>query len=277
MYEIYDKIKLSENVIRFDIIAPDIAKTRKAGQFVLLLPTLESERVPFTIMDSDCEKGTISLIIQTVGTATHKLAALNKGDSISAVVGPLGKPTDIENYGTVVCIGGGVGTAVMYPIAKELKLAGCKIISIIGARSKNLLILEKEMALVSDEIYVTTDDGSAGIKGLVTQPLLDTINKGVKINEVFAIGPAIMMKNVSALTKKYSLNTIVSLNSIMIDGTGMCGSCRVTVNGKTKFVCVDGPEFDAHSIDWDNLSIRQNAFKKHEKCSLDKYLEGIKK
>lgn len=277
MFKIVDKKYLSDNVIRFDIEAPDTAASRKPGQFVLVIPTENSERAPFTIMDSDTVRGTISIIVQVVGTATHKLASLNTGDKVYAVAGPLGHPTEIKNFGTVVCIGGGVGTAVMYPITKALKKAGCKIFSIIGGRSKNLLILEKEMAEVSDKAFVTTDDGSKGLKGLVTFPLKNLLDSTVKINMVFAIGPAIMMKSVASLTAGYNIKTIVSLNSIMIDGTGMCGSCRVNVDGKPKFVCVDGPEFDGQLIDWDNLMSRQSAFKHKEKCSLDKYLEGIKK
>lgn len=277
MFKIVDKIYLAENIIRFDIEAPDTAASRKPGQFVLVIPTEDSERAPFTIMDSDTKKGTISIIVQVIGTSTNKLAALNKGDKVFAVAGPLGKPTDIENFGTVVCIGGGVGTAVMYPITKALKKAGSKIFSIIGGRSANLLILEKEMEEVSDKFFVTTDDGSKGFKGLVTLPLKNLLESTVKIDMVFAIGPAIMMKSVTELTRQYNVKTIVSLNSIMIDGTGMCGSCRVNVNGKVKFVCVDGPEFEGQSIDWQNLMLRQNAFKHKEKCSLDKYLEGIKK
>ncbi len=275
MFIISDKKILCENIIKFDIIAPDIAKSRAAGQFVLVIPTKESERVPFTIMDADINKGVISIIVQVIGTTTQKLAKLNKNDCIYAVAGPLGKQTEIENYGAAVCIGGGVGTAVMYPIAKELKKIGNKIISIIGSRNADMLILEQEMRDISDEFYITTDDGSKGTKGVVLEPLMNLIKSGKKIDIVFAIGPAIMMMKVSELTKQYNIKTIVSLNSIMIDGTGMCGSCRVLIDGKPKFVCVDGPEFDGHLVDWQNLMIRQTAFKHQEKCSLDKYLETM--
>jgi len=276
MFEIIDKQNIAVNTIKLDIKAPDIAKSRLPGQFVLIMPTAESERAPFTIMDANIEKGTISVIIQVVGVATKRIDKLNIGESLYAVVGPLGKPTEIEKFGNVCCIGGGVGTAVMYPIAKALKNIGNKIYSIIGARSKEHLILEKEMAAVSDYFEITTDDGSIGKKGFVTDALQQLIDTNIKLDLLFAIGPAIMMKNVVLLAKRYNLKTIVSLNSIMIDGTGMCGSCRVSVNNKTKFVCVDGPEFDGVEIDWDNLILRQNAFKHQEQCALDRYLEKLR-
>ncbi|HPG30212.1 MAG TPA: sulfide/dihydroorotate dehydrogenase-like FAD/NAD-binding protein [bacterium] len=271
MFKITKKLRLAENIIQIDIQAPDIAKKRKPGQFLLIIPSENSERVPFTIMDSDIEKGTVSVIIQVVGTATHRIDKMNEGEYLYGVVGPLGKPTEIKKTGTVVCIGGGVGIAVVYPIAKAMKEVGNKVISIIGGRNKSLILLEKEMTEISDEIYFTTDDGSYGIKGFVTGKLKELMD-AIKIDEVAAIGPAIMMKNIAELTKQKGIKTIVSLNSIMIDGTGMCGSCRVTVGGAAKFVCVDGPEFDGHLVDWDNLMKRQRAFVKHEKCSLDRYI-----
>ncbi|MBP7652656.1 sulfide/dihydroorotate dehydrogenase-like FAD/NAD-binding protein [Candidatus Dependentiae bacterium] len=271
MFKIVNKKQLAENIIQLDIEAGEIAEKRKPGQFILIIPTENSERAPFTIMNSDSEKRIISVIIQVVGTSTHRIDKMKEGDFLYSVVGPLGKPTEIKKTGTVVCIGGGVGIAVIYPIAKAMKEKGNKVISIIGGRNKKLILLEKEMTEISDQIFFTTDDGSYGIKGFVTDKLKELI-KSEKVDEVVAIGPAVMMKNVSELTKQNNINTIVSLNSIMIDGTGMCGSCRVTIGGNAKFVCVDGPEFDGHQVDWDNLMKRQRAFVKHEKCSLDKYL-----
>jgi ferredoxin--NADP+ reductase len=276
MFEIIEKYKLADNIIRLDIFAPEIAKKRKPGQFLIIMPDENSERVPFTIMDSDLNTGAVSVIIQIVGTATHKINMKQKGEKFYAVVGPLGKPTHIEKKGTIVCIGGGVGVAVVYPIAKAMKKKGNKIISIIGARNKDYIILKNEMEKVSDEIYFTTDDGSYGKKGFVTNQLTELIDKKVKIDLVLTIGPAIMMYNIVKITKPKNIETTVSLNSIMVDGTGMCGSCRVEIEDKTKFVCVDGPEFDGSKVDFDNLMKRQKSFLKKEKCSLHKFLEKNK-
>jgi ferredoxin--NADP+ reductase len=233
------------------------------------------ERIPLTIADSDSEKGTIVLICQSVGKTSTQLNQLQTGDVIQDIAGPLGKPSHLENFGTAVCIGGGVGIAVAYPIAKALNEKGNNVISILGARTKELLILEDEMRKVSNEIRITTDDGSYGTKGFVTDALQQIIDQQ-EVNFVLAIGPTIMMKVVSNLTQSYNIKTMVSLNSIMIDGTGMCGGCRVSVGGKTQFVCVDGPEFDAHQVDFDLLMLRQRMYLEDEKQSLERFEEECK-
>lgn len=263
MNKIVKKEQYSENVFRFDVEAPLIAKSRKAGNFVIIKVDEAGERFPLTIASSDPQKGTITLVVQAVGLSTRKLCKLNEGDFITHIVGPLGKATHIENFGTVVCACGGVGTAPMLPIAEALKKAGNKVIVIIAARSKDLIILEKEMSRFADEIVIMTDDGSYGKKGLVTNGVEEII-KREKVDLCVTIGPAIMMKFVSLLTKKYNIPTVASLNTIMVDGTGMCGACRVTVGGKTKFVCVDGPEFDAHQVDFDEMINRLGAYKEQE-------------
>ncbi len=271
MYAIKNTQELAESVKDFDVEAPVIARKRKAGQFVLVRVSENGERIPLTIVDSNPEAGTIRLIFQEVGKTTTEMGLLKAGDNIIDVVGPLGKATHIKDYGTVVCVGGGIGVAPVYPIAKAMKEAGNKVISIIGARSKDLLILEKEMAAVSDQLLITTDDGTYGRHGFVTDAIQGLIDEGVKIGHCVAIGPVVMMRAVSNLTKKYDIETQVSLNSIMIDGTGMCGGCRVSVDGKTKFVCVDGPEFDGHLVDYGELIMRQSAYVEMEKESLERY------
>jgi ferredoxin--NADP+ reductase len=256
---IYKKI-LAEGVKEFHVRAPRIAQARKAGQFVILRINEFGERIPLTIADADAEEGTITLIFQEVGKSTMLLGTLEVGDSILDVVGPLGKPTHIEKFGTVVCMGGGIGVAPMHPIAKAMKAAGNRVIAIIGARTKDLLIMEDRMRNASDELYISTDDGSYGVHGFVTTILQSLIDRGEKINLVVAIGPVPMMSASCKLTKQYQLPTVVSLNPIMVDGTGMCGACRVTVGGKTQFVCVDGPEFDGHQVDFVELTKRQRAY-----------------
>lgn len=281
MYEIKLTKELAENVKDFYVEAPVIARKRKAGQFVLVRINENGERIPLTIVDSDPAAGTIRLIFQEVGKTTAEMGLMKAGDSLIDVVGPLGRATHIQNYGTVVCVGGGIGVAPVFPIAKAMKEAGNTVISIIGARNKDLLILEKEMAEVSDKLLVTTDDGSYGRHGFVTDAIQSLVDEGVKIDHCVAIGPVVMMRAVSNLTKQYEIETQVSLNSIMIDGTGMCGGCRVSVGGKTKFVCVDGPEFDGHLVDFGELIMRQSAYVELEKDSLARFnhkcrLEGAK-
>ena len=276
MYKIVRKIQFSEKVFRLDVEAPLIAKARKAGHFVIVRVDEKGERVPLTIAGSDKEKGTITLVIQTVGASTSQLCALNEGDYIADVVGPLGRATHIENYGTVLCAGGGVGTAPMLPIIQALKAAGNRVISVIAGRSKELIILENEVRAASDEVIIMTDDGSYGKQGVVTVGMEEVIQRE-KVNKCFAIGPAIMMKFCCLLTKKYEIPTDVSLNTIMVDGTGMCGACRVSVGGKTKFVCVDGPEFDGHQVDFNEMMQRGGAFKAEELEAMAAYqaaLEG---
>jgi ferredoxin--NADP+ reductase len=274
--KIIEKADLSENVVKMVLEAPVIAQKRKAGQFIILKIDEKGERIPLTIVDSDDRAGTITIIFQVVGKTTAKLAAMKAGDAIQDLQGPLGNPTEIEKYGRVVCIGGGVGVGVVYPLAAALKKAGNEVISIIGSRTKELLILEKEMAAISDRLIVATDDGSYGFHGFVSQVLQQMIDKGERIDRVYAIGPVPMMKVISDVTKPHGIKTIVSLNSIMVDATGMCGACRVAVGGKTKFACVDGPEFDGHEVDFKMLASRlkmycdaeREAYEKH-KCGCD--------
>jgi ferredoxin--NADP+ reductase len=267
MYKIVSAIFLAENIKKIEIEAPRIAKKRKAGQFVMIRVNENGERVPLTIAGSDPEKGTISIIVQGMGKTTRELNSKEAGDTISDIVGPLGTPSHIENFGTAVSIGGGVGTAIAYPTAVALKEAGNYVITINGARTKDLVILENEMKAVSDEAYITTDDGSYGFHGFVTQKLQELIDSGKKIDFVLAIGPIPMMKAVADVTRPYGIRTVVSLNPVMIDGTGMCGGCRVTVGGETRFACVDGPEFDAHQVDFRNLSDRNKLYLAEEKQS----------
>lgn len=278
MFEITEKIELSHTVYQFKIKAPQIAKKRKAGQFVVLRLNEHGERIPLTIVGSDDNEGTITIIVQEVGKSTSMLGDMGVGDHILDVVGPLGRPTHIEDFGIVVCVGGGIGTAPVLPIAAAMKQAGNKVISIIGARNKGLLILEKEMRAVSDELHVTTDDGSYGHHGFVTDVLKNFIEGGMKIGCVVGIGPVPMMRAVSNTTRPYNLFTVVSLNPIMVDGTGMCGACRVTIAGKTKFVCVDGPEFNGHEVDFDELIMRNRSYLKEEKMAMEEftYHEGEK-
>ncbi|MDR0732960.1 MAG: sulfide/dihydroorotate dehydrogenase-like FAD/NAD-binding protein [Dysgonamonadaceae bacterium] len=263
MNKIVKKEVLSENVVRFAVEAPLIAKSGKPGHFVILRVGKSGERIPLTIADSDIQNGTITLIIQQAGKSTRKICALNEGEYIDDLAGPLGKATHIERFGTVVCACGGVGTAPMYPIARAMKQAGNKVSVVLAARTGDLIILEKEMRSIADEVVIMTDDGSYGQKGLVTQGVEQIINRE-KVDLCVTIGPAVMMKYVSLLTEKYKIPTVASLNTIMVDGTGMCGACRVTVGGKTRFVCVDGPEFDAHQVDFDEMLMRLNAYKEYE-------------
>ncbi len=271
MNKIVAKKQFSEKVYQIDVEAPLIAKARKAGHFVIIRVDEKGERVPLTIAGSDLEKGTISLVIQTVGASTTQLCNLNVGDEIADIVGPLGRNTHIENYGTVLCAGGGVGTAPMLPIVQALKAAGNRVISVIAGRSKDLVILEDEIRAASDEVIIMTDDGSYGKQGVVTVGMEEVIQRE-HVDKCFAIGPAIMMKFCCLLTQKYNIPTDVSLNTIMVDGTGMCGACRITVDGKTRFVCVDGPEFDGHKVDFNEMLQRGGAFKAEEQEALLAYL-----
>lgn len=265
MYKIIEKRQLSADVFYARVEAPDIAKNRKAGQFVLVqLDTDFAERVPLTIADADAEKGWIALVFQAVGATTIKMSRLHEGDELGAILGPLGNPTHIEKKGHVVCVGGGIGVAPLHPIVQAHKAAGNRVTVIMGARNKDLIIFEKEMRALADEIHIMTDDGSAGTKGLVTDPLKTLCSQNPKPDEVVAIGPPIMMKFCALTAKEFEVPITVSLNTIMIDGTGMCGGCRVNIGGKTKFVCVDGPEFDGHLVDWDNMMLRMRAFKPRE-------------
>ena len=283
MYTILEKRQLSADVFYFRVNAPDIAKNRKAGQFVLVQLDIEyAERVPLTIADANAEEGWIALVFQAVGATTLKLSRKNEGDKLGAVLGPLGNPTHIEKKGTVVCVGGGIGVAPLHPIVQAHKAAGNKVIVIMGARNKDLLIFEDEMRALADELYIMTDDGSAGTKGLVTEPLKQLCESQCPPAEVVAIGPPIMMKFCALTTKPYNIFTTVSLNTIMIDGTGMCGGCRVSIGGETKFVCVDGPEFDGHLVDWDNMMMRMKSFKEREaedlhKCRMEAQADAIAK
>lgn len=260
MYEILEKKVLSETVKLMKIKAPLVAKKAQAGQFIILRIDEQGERIPLTIADYNRKKGTITIIFMEVGKTTKQLGVLNVGDKLLNFVGPLGMPSEIEKFGTVVCIGGGVGIAPLYPVIRALKQAGNNVISILGARNKKLLMLEKEIEEFSDEFHICTDDGSKGTKGFVSNVLQNLIDEGKKIDVVWAIGPVIMMKVVANLTKKYDIKTIVSLNPIMVDGTGMCGGCRVSIGSETKFACVDGPEFDGHLVDYDNLMLRNRRF-----------------
>ena len=264
MFTIILKEYLNPEVIRIDVEAPLIAAKRKAGQFVVLRVLETSERLPLTIVDSDPEAGTITLIYQVVGRSTVELAGLTVGEAIRDVLGPLGRPTEIKKVGTVVAVGGGVGIALLYPMANAMGEAGNRVVSIVGARSKDLLILTEEIAGISKRVEIITDDGSSGRKGLVTEPLREYIESGKPTDEVVVVGPAIMMKAVVAITKPRDIPTIVSLNPIMVDGTGMCGGCRVSVGGETKFACVDGPEFDGLKVDFDELMHRQQFYLEEE-------------
>ena len=272
MYKIVSKKVLAPKITRFSIEAPEVAKSRKPGQFVVIRADETSERVPLTIVDSDPKKGTIDLIIQDAGFSTHCLTCYKEGDGFLDVLGPLGRPTDMHKYGTVVCVGGGVGTAVLYPIAKGLKEAGNTVITINGARNKELIILEEELAKVSDELIIATDDGSYGVKGFGSTILQGMIDDKKKIDFVVAIGPTMMMKAVAEVTRPYGIETIVSLNAIMIDGTGMCGGCRVTVGDEVKFACVDGPEFDAHLVDFEEQIAKHHYYDKEQACQMDKII-----
>ncbi|MBP7792385.1 MAG: sulfide/dihydroorotate dehydrogenase-like FAD/NAD-binding protein [Candidatus Goldbacteria bacterium] len=274
MYEIVEKRTLAQDIKLIGVRAPHITYNAKAGNFIVVIADEKGERIPLTIYDWDEEKSIVYMVFMEVGASTKKLGLMNEGDSLYAIAGPFGRPFCINNYGNVVIIGGGVGTPAIYPIARELKNNGNKITSITGYRTKDLVILENEMKSVSDEVLIATNDGSYGSKGLVTDVLQDMIDKREKIDLVIAVGPAVMMKAVSELTKKHNIKTIVSLNAIMIDATGMCGVCRVTVAGETKFTCVDGPDFDGHLVDFDQLMVRLSAYKDKEQEALKRYSIG---
>lgn len=276
MNKIVEKEFFSPNVVKLVVEAPRIAKARRAGHFVIIKIGEKGERIPLTIASSDIEKGTITLVVQTVGVSSRKLAALNVGEYITDMVGPLGQATHIEKVGTVLACGGGVGVAPLLPIVEAFKKAGNRVITILAARSKDLIILEEQMRLHSDEVVVMTDDGSYGTKGLVTNGM-EAIIAREKVDLSVVIGPAVMMKFASLTTKKHNIPTYASLNTIMVDGTGMCGACRVSVDGRTKFVCIDGPEFDAHKVDFDEMLLRLNGYKEEE-CKADaSYNESIAK
>lgn len=264
MYKIVAKEFFSKNVVKLVVEAPRIAKSRRAGHFVIVRVGEKGERIPLTIAESNIEEGTITLVVQAVGKSSSKLVNLEVGDQITDLVGPLGKATHIEKVGTVVCAGGGVGVAPLLPIVEAMHKAGNRVIVVLAARSKELVILEEQMRKVSDEVIIMTDDGSYGQKGLVTNGIESVINRE-KVDLCVTVGPAIMMKFVSLLTEKYDIPCIASLNTIMVDGTGMCGACRVTVGGEVKFVCVDGPEFDAHKVDFDEMLMRLSSYKDLEK------------
>jgi NAD(P)H-flavin reductase len=271
MFEILSKETPAKSITKFVIKAPYVAKKHKAGNFIILRVNEHGERIPLTIVDSDPDAGTITIMVQTIGKTTKLLSLQEKGGSLLDVAGPLGNPTPIHNYGTVVCIGGGVGTAEVYPIAKALKKAGNKLVTIVGARNKELMILENELRGLSDEFIATTDDGSYGMKGLVTNALGEYLKKDPSVKAVYAIGPIIMMKAVSDFTRPIGISTFVSLNPIMMDGTGMCGACRVSIGNETKFACVDGPEFDGHLVDFDELITRNRSYMDLEKLSLERF------
>ncbi len=267
MYRIIRAQALAPTVTRFEIEAPFIARKRKPGNFVMIRIDDHGERIPLTLADSDPAAGTITIIVQAIGKTTKQLCAKKSGESILDVVGPLGTPTPIEDHGKVVCVGGGVGTAELYPITRALKEAGNTVYSIVGARSRELVILEHEMQAISDTLFITTDDGSYGRKGFVTDQLKELLDTVPGIGAVFAIGPLPMMRAVANLTRPYAVHTLVSLNTVMVDGTGMCGGCRVTVNGTMKFACVDGPEFDGHTVDFDELMMRNRTYVAQERIS----------
>jgi ferredoxin--NADP+ reductase len=270
MYRIIEKESFSDVTKRIVVEAPHVARKAMPGQFVIVRINERGERVPLTIADFNRSEGTITLIFQEIGKSTRELGMLNVGDSLLTVAGPLGHPTEIDLYGSVVCVGGGVGIAPIFPIARALKEAGNEVISIIGARSKNLLFWEDKMKSVSDELIVCTDDGSYGRKALVTEPLKELLERrGQEISRIWAIGPAIMMKAVSETTRPYGIPTLVSLNTVMVDGTGMCGGCRVLIGDESKFVCVDGPEFEAHAVDWDNVLARLSFYRGEERLALE--------
>lgn len=271
MFPILEARLLAPDVKYFRIEAPKIARKRKAGQFVIVRVTSEGERIPLTVADSDPEAGWIALIVQGIGKTTRTMNSLETGDHLQDLAGPLGMPSHVERFGTAVSIGGGVGTAIAYPTAVALKRAGNHVISIIGGRTRELVILEKEMREICDEVYPTTDDGSYGFHGFVTQKLQQLIDEGRTLDFVLAIGPVPMMKAVAEVTRPHGIETVVSLNPIMVDGTGMCGGCRVSVGGETKFACVDGPEFDAHAVDFELLTRRNRAYLGFERARLEEF------
>ncbi len=271
MYSITEARFLAPDIKLFRIEAPRIASKRKAGQFVIVRAHSDGERIPLTIADSDIDAGTITIVVQGIGKTTKLINSLEAGDEIQDVVGPLGEPSDIREFGTVVVIGGGVGTAIAYPTAVAMKNSGNKVIAIVGARTKELLILAEEMQQTTDQLFIVTDDGSAGEQGFVTQKLQELIDQGCDVDHVLAIGPIPMMNAVASLTRPHQIKTIVSLNPIMVDGTGMCGGCRVLIGGQSKFACVDGPEFDAHDVDFTVLSQRNQMYRQREQKALDEF------
>ncbi|TAK65306.1 MAG: sulfide/dihydroorotate dehydrogenase-like FAD/NAD-binding protein [Bacteroidetes bacterium] len=271
MYPIIHKELLAPTLGKFIIKAPYVARKRQPGNFVIIRVIETGERIPLTLVDSDPQNGTITLIVQAIGKTTRLLLTKNAGDVLSDVAGPLGAPTPIECHGAVACIGGGVGTAELFPITKALKAAGNTVYSIVGARSKDLIILEQEMHDISDRLFITTDDGTYGRKGFVTDQLKELLDAQLGIKAVYAIGPLPMMKAVSNLTKGYGVHTLVSLNAIMVDGTGMCGGCRVSVGGQMKFACVDGPEFDGHQVDFDEIMMRNRTYVDLERISVERF------
>ena len=274
MFTIVSKREMAERTVcEFDIVAPDIARKAKPGQFVVIRANETGERIPLTMAGTDTEAGTIKIIFQVVGKTTALLRSFGEGDEITDIIGPLGIPTHVENLGTVICVGGGTGVAVMYPITKAYKEAGNNVIAIIGARTKDLLILEEEMTAASHDLRVTTDDGSYGHHGFVTDVLKQILDERDDVRLVVGIGPVPMMKFLCKMTKEYDVKTMVSLNPIMVDATGMCGACRVSVGGRTRFCCVDGPEFDGHQVDFEELVKRQRAYLTEEKVSLDQFTE----
>jgi len=273
MNKIVEKEYFSEAVVRLVVEAPHIAKKREAGHFVIVKTGDKGERIPLTIAGADLEKGTITLIIQKVGVTSTKICELEVGEEITDVVGPLGKPTHIEKLGTILASGGGVGVAPLLPIVEAFKAAGNRVITVLAARTKDLIILEEQMRKHSDEVIIMTDDGSYGTKGLVTNGMEEVIQRE-KVDLAVTVGPAIMMKFATLLTGKYEIPTVASLNTLMVDGTGMCGACRVSVGGETKFVCVDGPEFDAHQVDFDEMLLRLNSYKPSETEAYESYLSN---
>jgi len=275
-FMVLSKEELAPQIKRIVVSAPLIAKKAKAGQFVILRVDERGERFPLTLVDWNPDKGTITLIFQEVGVSTRKLEKLNSGDYIEDIVGPLGNPTEIDKYGHVAVVGGGVGTALIYPWVRSLKKAGNHVTTIIGARSANLLLLERELSELSDEIYISTDDGTKGVKGFTSDVLKSLLEKGEKFNLVMAAGPVPMMRAIAEVTRPYGIKTIVSLNPIMVDGTGMCGGCRVTVGGETKFACVDGPEFDAHKVDFRELMNRLRTYQEEERIAFQRLIDCSK-
>jgi len=275
MYKVLKKVELAPKIKLFKINAPEVARKAKPGQFVILRIDEKGERFPLTLVEWEPKKGTVTLIFLEVGVSTRKFGALGVGDEILDVVGPLGNPSDIKHYGSVAVVCGGVGTAAAYPIAKALKEAGNQVVSIIGARTEELLILEDEMKSFSDELYISTDDGSRGHKGFVSDVLKMLIEKGYRFDIVYAIGPPLMMRATANVTKPHSMKTIVSLNPIMVDGMGMCGACRVTVGGETKFACFDGPEFDGHLVNFDELIKRLRVYLSDEKQAAELYEKSV--
>jgi ferredoxin/flavodoxin---NADP+ reductase len=274
MFEIVEKQILGPNVTLYEIVTPRIAAKRQCGQFVMVRAFGHSERIPLTVAQVNRRTGTITLIVQTVGMSTAEMARLEKGQSFSDVAGPLGRPSHVEKYGTVVVVGGGLGTAVVYPQAITLRDLGNRIVSIIGARNQDLIILKDQLGAISDKLIITTDDGSSGKKGLVTDALKELIDDPAqKVDAVYCSGPVIMMKAVSDVTRPAGIPTVVSLNPIMVDGTGMCGGCRVTVGGKMKFACVDGPEFDGHAVDYIELMDRLKTYQDYERCRMKTFEE----